>query len=230
MTKENIWFYIKTRTAATTSENNERVHLIIDDDSHVTIEEIQEQTGLSYGTTQRIIKDHLHLTKITARYIPKELTDFQRNERMTSLGFFHKQTGQKSSYAAWVAKGDASPTVPRRDRFDPRTLFSIFFKSTGPQLVHHVERGQTIDQEYYIDNCLQPLVEEIKQQRPSYGTNRILLHHDNGKPHIHRDVSSYLEYEGLTIIAHSPNYPDLSLCNFWLFDLIKPILNLYMTL
>ena len=68
--------------AATTPENIEQVRLIIDDDSHVTIEEIQEQTGLSYGTTQRIIKDHLQLTKITARYIPKELTDFQRNERV----------------------------------------------------------------------------------------------------------------------------------------------------
>ena len=43
----------------TTSENIEQVRLIIDDDPRVTIEAIQEQTGLSYGTTQRIITDHL---------------------------------------------------------------------------------------------------------------------------------------------------------------------------
>jgi hypothetical protein len=43
---------------------------------------VQEQTGLSYGTTQRIISDHLQLTKITARYIPKHLTDFQRTKRV----------------------------------------------------------------------------------------------------------------------------------------------------
>ena len=230
--------------AATTPENIEQVRLIINEDSRVTIEEIQEQTGLTYGTTQRIIKDHLQLTKITARYVPKELTDFQRNERVRicrenlrkfkdgtwrlcnavtgdESWFFHKQTGRKSSNAAWVAKGDAPPTVPRRDRFAPRTLFAIFFKSTGPLLIHHVERGQTIDHEYYIDNCLQPVLEEIKHQRPSYGTNRILLHHDNGKPHIHQDVSDYLESEGLTIIPHPPNSPDLSPCDFWLFDLIK---------
>jgi len=58
----------------TTSENIEQVPLIIDDDPCVTIEEIQEQTGLSYGTTQRIITDHLQLTEITACYLPKELT------------------------------------------------------------------------------------------------------------------------------------------------------------
>ncbi|CAF5046067.1 unnamed protein product, partial [Rotaria sp. Silwood1] len=130
--------------AVTTPDNIEQVRLIIDDDSRVTIEEIQEQTGLTYGTTRRIIKDHLQLTKITARYIPKELTDFQRNERVRickenlrkfkdgtwrlcnvvtgdESWFFHKQTGRKSSNAAWVAKGDAPPTVPRRDRFAPRT-------------------------------------------------------------------------------------------------------------
>lgn len=107
--------------------------------------------------------------------------------------FFHKQTGRKSSNAGWVAKDDAPPTITRRDRFAPRTLFSIVFKSTGPLFIHYVKRGQTMDHEYYINNCLQPLLEEIKHQRPSYGKNRILLHHDNGRPHVHQNVSDYLE-------------------------------------
>lgn len=66
----------------TTDENIEEVRFLIDDDPQITIEEVQEQTGLSYGTTQRIISDHLQLTKITARYIPKHLTDFQRTKRV----------------------------------------------------------------------------------------------------------------------------------------------------
>ena len=32
---------------------------------------------------------------------------------------------------------------------------------------------------------------------------------------------NYLESEGITIIPHPPNSPDLSPCDFWLFDLIK---------
>ncbi|CAF3931805.1 unnamed protein product [Rotaria sordida] len=228
----------------TTPENIEQVRLIIEDDLCVTIEEAQEQTGLSYGTTQRIITDHLQLTKITARYLPKQLTDFQRNERVRicqqnlakfrngtwrlcnvvtgdESWFYHKQIGRKSSNAAWVAKGDPPPTIIRRNKFDPKTLFSIFFKSTGPLLIHHVEWGQTIDHQYYIDNCLEPLLNEIRHQRPSYGTNHIILHQDNGRPHLHKNVSDYLESEGITTIPHPPNSPDLSPCDFWLFDLIK---------
>ncbi len=38
---------------------------------------------------------------------------------------------------------------------------------------------------------------------------------------MYKDVSDYLESEGLTIIPYPPNSPDLSPCDFWLFDLIK---------
>ena len=66
----------------TTTENIEEVRFLIDDDPYITIEVIQEQTDLSYGTVQRIISDHLKLRKITVRYIPKDLTDLQRAERV----------------------------------------------------------------------------------------------------------------------------------------------------
>ena len=54
---------------------------MIEDSLCVTIE-VKGQTGLSYGTTQRVINDHLQLTKITARYLPKQLTNLQRNKRI----------------------------------------------------------------------------------------------------------------------------------------------------
>ncbi|CAF4715888.1 unnamed protein product [Rotaria sp. Silwood2] len=228
----------------TTTENIEQIRRLIDDDPYSTIEELQEQTGLSYSTTQRIISDHLQLRKITARYIPKHLTDFQRAERVRickenlekfekriwrlcdvvtgdESWFYHKQIGRKSANAAWVTKGDPPPTVVRLSKFAPRTLFSIFFKSNGPVIIHRIERGQTVDHRYYIDNCLQPVVNEIKRQRPSFGTRGIKLLHDNGKPHVHKAVCDYLESEDITIVPHPPNSPDLAPCDFWLFDFVK---------
>lgn len=228
----------------TTSENIEQVRSNINVDPHITIEELQAQTDLSHGTIQRIISDHLNLRKITARYIPKQLTDSQRAERVqickenlakfesgawrlcdVTTGdeswFNHTQIGRKVSNSAWVAREDPPPTVVRQSRYSPKTLFSIFFKSTGPVLIHYLERGQTVDHRYYIDYCLKPLINNIRKQRPSCGVQGIKLHHDNGRPHVHKDVSNYLESEGITIVRHPPNSPDLSPCDFWLFDLIK---------
>ncbi|CAF4630581.1 unnamed protein product [Rotaria sp. Silwood2] len=107
----------------TTLDNIEEILSIVNDDPHVTIAELQEHTRLSYGTVHRILSDHLELRKIIARYIPKQPTDYQRNERIrickenlsrfTEGGwrlsdvitgdeswFFHQQTGRKVSNAA----------------------------------------------------------------------------------------------------------------------------------
>ena len=66
----------------TTFENIERIRLLIDDDPYLTIDELEYETGLSRGTIHRIIVEHLNLRKITTRYVPKDLTDFQRAERV----------------------------------------------------------------------------------------------------------------------------------------------------
>lgn len=118
----------------TTSENIEQVRDIINIDPHITVDELQAQTDLSHGTIQRIISDHLNLRKITARYVPKQLTDSQRAKRLQickeNLAKFesgawrlcdvvtgdeswlkHEQIGQKASNSAWVARGDPPPTV-----------------------------------------------------------------------------------------------------------------------
>jgi hypothetical protein len=137
------------------------------------------------------------------------------------LWFYHKQIGRKASNAAWTPIGGAPPTVVRCSRFAPKALFCIFFKMTGPVLIHHVDQGQTLDHHYYIDNCLEPLIEEIRKKRPRSGTHAIKLHHSNAKPHVHKDVLNYLESEGIKIIRQPPNSPDLVPRDFWLFDLIK---------
>ena len=95
---------------------------------------------------------------------------------------------------------------------------SIFFKSTGLVVIYHVEPGQAINHQYYNDNCLEPLVDNIKRQRPTCGVQGIKLYYDNGRPHVHKEVSNYLESEGITIIKHPPYSPNLAPCDFWLFD------------
>ena len=81
--------------------------------------------------------------------------------------FYHKEIGRNSSNAAGTPIGGTPPTVAQRSCFAPRTLFCVFFKTTDPVLIQHVDRGGTIDHRYYINNCLEPLIEEIRKQRPT---------------------------------------------------------------
>jgi hypothetical protein len=110
----------------------------------------------------------------------------------------------------------------RRSKFEPKSLFSIFFKSNGPVLIYCVDKDKTIDHNYYIENYLKPVVKEIWKQRNSSSTNGIKFLHNNARPHTHSDVINYLTQEGINNIMSHPSYsPDLALCDYCLNDYIK---------
>ena len=115
----------------TTTEHIEEVRCLIDGDPHLTIDEIQVDTGMTRRTIQRIISDYLQLRKIPARWLNNILTDAQRIERVRLCQenlakfhqgtwrlcdvvtgdescFYHKQIGRKSSNAAWTPIGGTS--------------------------------------------------------------------------------------------------------------------------
>ena len=134
---------------------------------------------------------------------------------------YHRQIGHKLTNTSWIAEGQSPATIVRQGRFEPKNLFCIFFKSNSPVLVHAVDKGETIDHTYYIENCLKPVVKEIWKQRRSNGTKGIKLLDDNAGPHRHSDVINYLTEEGINIMPHSPYSSDLAPCDYWLNDYIK---------
>ena len=54
-----------------------------------------------------------------------------------------------------------------------------------------------------------------------YGTKNLKFHHDNARPHVHKDVKKYLESQNLTVMSHPPYSPDLAPCDVWLNSYIK---------
>ena len=228
----------------TTPENIERVKAFINADPYCTYNEMEASTLLSRCTLQIIINDHLSLRKLCARWIPHFLTEHQKKERVRickqnlanfesnrwrlydvitgdESWFYHRKISSKQSNASWVSEGEKARTVVRRGRFDRKTMFSIFFKSNGPVCITYLEGGKTIDHETYIDSCLKPIVSFINEQRPQSSTKNIKFHHDNARPHIHKNVISFLESNKFTIMEHPPYSPDLAPSDYWLFSYIK---------
>jgi len=72
-----------------------------------------------------------------------------------------RQVGRKQSNDSWIEEEESSGTTVRRSKYEPKILVSIFFKSTGPVLMHPVERSKKVDHFYYINRCLKPLVKEL---------------------------------------------------------------------
>ena len=84
-----------------------------------------------------------------------------------------------------------------------------------------IMRGETINNQYYIENCLKPVVKALEIDRPKCGTRNLKILHDNARPHVHQNVNNFLTEHGISTIQHPPYSPDLAPCDFWLFSLVK---------
>jgi histone-lysine N-methyltransferase SETMAR len=135
--------------------------------------------------------------------------------------FYHRKIKKAQSNASWRKLGEEPDSLVKRDRFEDKTLFCIFFRSTGVVQITYFERGVTIDNQRYINDCLSPMIQEVESERPGHGVRDMLLLHDNAKPHVHKNVRNFLQSKGLKEIDHPPYSPDLAPCDFWLFDYIK---------
>ena len=100
-------------------------------------------------------------------------------------------------------------------------MICVFFRSSVHVLVHAVNKGTTIDHEYYIENCLGPAFDVVRRQRPSSGLRGMKHLHDNARHHVHSNTRRFIESSGIMDIDHPPYSPDLAPCDYWLFDYIK---------
>jgi len=226
-----------------TAENIEQVRAIIEENPHATHDIIEALTSINHFTINEIIHNALKKRKLASRWVPHELTDQNRKDRVEACKenlalfrndpwrlcdiitgdeswFYLRQVGHKLANASWAGEGE-SPRVVRRDRFEPKNMFYIFFKTTGVVHLGYVEKGDTITGQYYVRNCLRPIIQEINKQRPITGTQNLKFLHDNARPHVTQTVTDCLNQAGITIIRHPPYSPDLAPSDFWLFDLIK---------
>ena len=76
-----------------------------------------------------------------------------------------------------------------------------------------MEKGSTITSNYYVNNCLYPVLKEIIKQRPTSGAKSMKF--------LKKEVKTYLNEAGIIIIRHPPYSPDLAPSDYWLFDYIK---------
>ncbi len=228
----------------TTPDNIEIVRQLVEEDPYIKYDQIEAETSLSQGSIHTILHEHLELRKITSRWVPHKLTEKNKSERVRickdnlakfengswRLGdvltgdeswFYLRQIKSKQQNKSWVGQGQSARTVTKRGIFEPKFMFTIFFKRSGMMHLSRLAKGKTIDHESYMKDTLKPLIKGLKEQRPESGCRNLKFHHDNARPHIHHLVVGLLEAEKFVIMDHPPYSPDLAPCDFWLFRLYQ---------
>ena len=67
-----------------TRANIEQVHQLTEKYPHVSIQRVSTLLSISHGSALTIHHDHLNMAKVCAQWIPHQLHDEQKKQRMTS--------------------------------------------------------------------------------------------------------------------------------------------------
>jgi len=132
-----------------------------------------------------------------------------------------RQIRRRQSHYTWIDKAQPPETLVKKGKFEKKWLYCFFFRASGWVALHALDKGQTLDHEYYIDNCLSLVVKAVRKDRSNSGMRGLSLLHDNAKPHASSKVLDYLRGEGFQLMPHPPYSPDLAPCDFWLNAYIK---------
>ena len=94
-----------------TSRNEEmiaKIRTIFHNNSRLTIQEIADECVISVGSCDAILTDDLHMKRVCARFVPRLLTDDQRELRQTIAGDLLERSYEDLQFLKNIVTGDES--------------------------------------------------------------------------------------------------------------------------
>lgn len=231
-------------STSTTDENIEAVKKMILDNRRITIREVADDVGISFGSCQAIFTDVLGMKRAAAKIVPK-LLNFEQKQRRMDIAqellnivnddpdFLKKViTGDeswvygydietKAQSSQWKRPEEPRPKKARQVRSNVKVLLTVFFDCNG--VVHHefLPQGRTVNKEYYLE-VMRRLREAIRQKRTELWKKQSwILHHDNAPAHTSMLVREFLAKNKTVIMPQPPYSPDLAPADFFLFPKLK---------
>ena len=191
-----------------------KIKEIIEGDARFTVRDIARKVGISLSMVHLILKKHLKVRKISARWVPHLLTDEQKRQRVKVakklLQMFPKYdkkqfanvvTGdetwvhyfepvRKVSNKIWATKHSKRSIIAKRSK---KVLYAIFFSGEGVAIKVPVKKGKSITGKYYKDVVLKKLKKYYQKRRPATGFKHVRLLHDNAPAHTSAIVTAFLK-------------------------------------
>ena len=225
---------------AVSPENIQHAEDLITDNPRITTYELCSSLSIGISAVTTILHEHLNLTKVTARWVPKVLTPDMRQKRLTiSAELLQLQqreapdfldrivTGDESWFnfyepeskarsMEWRHPGETPPTKVKPAQGGIKRMATVFWDGEGILLLKWLPDRQTINSNYYCE-ILAELKESTKKNRRSKWSRGVFLQHDNARPHTSAQTQTAIQSLGFTILPHPPYSADLAPSDYWLF-------------
>ena len=180
----------------------DRVERLVLNNRRIKVAELASEYGISNGSVYTIIHEHLGMSKVSARWVPRNLNMQDRQQRVESSQEllevynanpedFHTRfvTGEetwlhhwdpdtKKESMQWKHPGSPPPKKFRTQPSASKLMTTVFLDSKWIILIDYKPAGTSITGEYYA-NVIKQLRVAIKEKRRGKLAAGVLLLHDN---------------------------------------------------
>jgi len=234
-----------------TDSNVEDSRATILENRRVTIDEVANHFEISHCSAYDIIHNRLGFRKVCARWVPKEFTEEQKNNRVAICQrLLDRYANKGEAFLTRIVTGDETwvhhfapeskrqtmewkhPGSPVKKKFKSqpsagKVMLTIFWDSQGVIQEHSLERGTTVNSVRYsemLSTELKPAIRTTKCR--GLLSSGVLLLHDNARPHTAIHTLQTLVKLGFTVLEHPAYSPDLAPSDYHLFGPLKDALTL----
>jgi len=96
-----------------------------------------------------------------------------------------------------------------------------FWDSKGPILEDYLEKGSTINSARYSDLLANNLKPVVRTKRRGLLSKKVLLLHDNARPHTASQTVETINHLGFEVLEHPAHSPDLAPSDYLLFGPLR---------
>ena len=233
-------------SVATDEEMCNKVRDLVYSDRRVKVEEIGNALHISHGSVSTILHDRLGMRKLTARWVPKSLSDEQVATRASVCSALLKRFRSKeddflsrlvtvdetwvyyyepennAQSRQWLGPGSPRPKKFKTQPSAGKVMATVFWDAQGGIMLDFLAKKSTITGAYYA-NLLDQLRTAIREKRRGKLSKGILLQQDNARVHTCKIALDAVERNGYELIPQPTYSPDLAPSDYFLFQTWKRI-------
>jgi histone-lysine N-methyltransferase SETMAR len=173
--------------------------------------------------------DNLNMRRISAKFVPRLLSDDQQVHRVSVCRELKQQTRDDPNFISNIITGDETsvygydpetkqqssqwkspisrrPKKAKQVRSNVKSMLIVFFDIQGIVHKEFVPPGQTVNGKFYCE-VLKRLREGIRRKPPdNWKNNNWFLHHDKAPAHTSLVVRQFLTSKHITVIWCPPPF------------------------
>jgi hypothetical protein len=205
---------------------------------------LAEIRKVSHATILKHLHDALGMKHFHLRWIPHQLTEQLRaqrmkkcqdflplRERMEASNFANIVTGDESWFtlelqqsAKWSTSREDVPQRVRQQVGTRKVTLTVPWGVGGFHVVDLMTSQRSFDSQYFVDDIMVPLVEKVFPKGTNPRARRPHLHLDNCRVHFSRAAEQFIAQNHISSVPQPVYIPDLAPSDFWLFGHLKNFL------